>query len=208
MLVVCSSLALIPGAFAQRWEVGGAVGGGFYNSHDVSAPGGTASAKILSNISGSAWVGNNGRARWGGEFRFDYQLGDLQLNQNGTQTTFGANSYAIHYDVLYHFAETEARVRPFVSAGAGLKGYRGTGTEAAFQPLSGFALLSKQQDLTGLVSIGAGIKVALTPHIQVRVEVHDYMTPFPNKVITPARGASVGGWMQDFVPAVGLAYTF
>ena len=208
MLVVCSSLALVPAALAQRWEVGGAIGGGFYTSQDVSAPGGSASAKIQSNISGSVWVGNNGRGRWGGEIRFDVQKGDFLLNQGGTQASFGANSYAAHYDVLWHFTDTEARVRPFVGAGAGIKVYRGTGTEQAYQPLYNFALLTKDQDLTPMVSLAAGIKFAVSSHLQFRVEVHDYLTPFPKKVIVPAQGASVGGWLQDIVPAAALAYTF
>jgi hypothetical protein len=208
VLVVCSSLSLVPAALAQRWEVGGALGGGFYTSQDVSAPGGSASAKIQSNISGSAWVGNNGQGRWGGELRADYQKGDLLLNQGGTQASFGANTYALHYDALYHFAGTEARIRPFIGGGAGIKVYRGTGAEQAYQPLSNFALLTKSQDLTPMVSIAAGIKFAVSSHLQFRVEVHDYLTPFPKKVITPAQGASVGGWLQDIVPAVALAYTF
>src|SRR5438105_3724140 len=95
MLVVCSSLALVPAALAQRWEVGGAVGGGFYTSQDVSAPNGSAAAKIASNISGSGWIGNNRPGRWGGELRFDYQRGDLRLNQGGTEASFGADSYAL-----------------------------------------------------------------------------------------------------------------
>jgi hypothetical protein len=193
---------------AQRWEVGGAVGGGFYTSQDVTAPGGTAAAKIQSNISGSAWIGNSGANRWGGELRYDYQRGDLLLNQGPTQASFGASSYALHYDVLWHFAPTEARVRPFVGGGAGIKVYQGTGSEVAFQPLSKFALLTKTQDLAPVVSIAAGVKVALSSHLQVRVEVHDFLSPFPKKVIVPAQGASVGGWLQDIVPMVGLAYTF
>jgi len=193
---------------AQRWEVGGAVGGGFYTSQDVTGAKGSASAKIDTNIAGSAWVGNNRPGRWGGELRFDYQKGDFLLNQGPTQASFGANSYALHYDVLWHFTESEARVRPFVGAGAGIKVYRGTGAEQVFQPLSNFALLTKDQDLTPVVSIAAGIKFALSTHLQFRVEVHDYLTPFPKQVITPALGAKVGGWLQDIVPAAGLAYTF
>src|SRR5262249_19657320 len=158
--------------------------------------------------SGSAWIGNNGKGRWGGELRFDYQKGDLRLDQGSTQATFAANSYAVRYDVLWHFSDTEARIRPFVAAGPGVKVFRGTGTEAIYQPLSNFALLTRDQDLTPLVSVGAGIKVALTSHAQLRMEVHDYLTPFPNKVIAPAQGAKVDGWLQDIVPMVGLAFTF
>jgi Outer membrane protein beta-barrel domain len=207
-LVVCLSLAAVPAAFAQRWEVGGAVGGGFYTSSDVSANGASASAKIQTNVSGSVWVGNSGRGKLGGEFHFDYQPGDLQLTQGGTQASFGASSYAVHYDVLWHFAPTEARIRPFVSVGGGVKTYRGTGAEAAYQPLSNFALLTKAQDLTGLVTAGGGVKFAVTPHVQLRVELHDYITPFPKKTIVPAANAKAGDWIQDIVPMVGLAYTF
>ncbi len=208
LLVVCSSLAVLPSAFAQRWEVGGAVGGGFYPSHDVSLQGTSASAGIQSNVSGSAWIGNSGRGRLGGEFHFDYQLGDLKISQGSTQATFGAHAYAVHYDVLWHFADSEARVRPYVTAGGGIKIYQGTGTESAYQPLSNYALLTKEQDLTGLVTFGGGVKFQVSPHLQLRLEARDNLTPFPKKVITPNTNASVSGWLQDFVPMVGLAYTF
>ena len=41
-----------------------------------------------------------------------------------------------------------------------------------------------------------------------RVEVHDFLTPFPKQVIAPNQGAKVGGWLQDFVPMVGISYLF
>src|SRR5262249_32680194 len=103
---------------------------------------------------------------------------------------------------------SEATVRPFVSAGGGVKIFRGTGTEQAFQPLSNFALLTKAQDLTGLLSVGAGFKVRIAEHVALRLEVHDYLTPFPNKIITPAANAKVSGWLQDIVPMAGLAFTY
>jgi hypothetical protein len=95
-----------------------------------------------------------------------------------------------------------------VSAGGGIKIYRGTGSEVAFQPLSNFALLTKDQDLTGLLSLGAGLKFALAPHIQLRLDVHDYLTPFPKQIIAPAANAKVSGWMQDIVPMAGIAVTY
>ena len=133
-LLVCAAIAAP--AFAQKWEFGGGVGGGFYTSQDVTLPGSSASAKIATNIAGSGWLANNRNDKWGGEMRFDYQLGDLQLNQGGTQASFGAQSYAVHYDVLYHFASRGAAIRPFVAIGAGIKVFNGTGSEVAFQPLS------------------------------------------------------------------------
>ena len=204
-LLVCAAIA-VP-AMAQKWEFGGGAGGGFYTSQDVSLGSSSASAKISSNIAGSAWLSNNKGDHWGGELRFDYQRGDLRLDQGGSQAVFGAQSYGFHYDAVYHFAPQGSRIRPFVSIGAGLKVYQGTGTEAAFQPLSQFALLTKDQDLTPLISGGIGFKMQLTPHVQLRAEVHDFATPFPKKVITPNTGAKVGGWLQDFVPMIGISYT-
>jgi hypothetical protein len=208
-LMVCAAVALpaASNAWAQKWEFGGGVGGGFYTSQDVSLASSSASAKIASNIAGSAWLANNRGDHWGGELRFDYQLGDLQLNQGGTSAAFGARSYAMHYDIQYNLAPQGARIRPFVALGAGIKVFQGTGTEQVYQALSQFALLTKDQDLTPLISGGFGVKMQLSEHVQLRAEIHDFATPFPKKVITPNTGAKVGGWLQDFVPMIGISYT-
>jgi hypothetical protein len=206
ILIVCLAVTIAPAAMAQKWEFGGGVGGGFYTSQDVTASGASASAKILSNLAGSAWLANNGHGRWGGELRYDYQAGDLSLRQSGTEANFAAMTHAIHYDVLWHATPNGSKVRPFIGAGAGIKVYQGTGTEVVFQPLSNFALLTKGQDVTPLVSIGGGVKFEISPRVQFRLDVHDYMTSFPTKVITPNRTADVGGWIHDFVPMAGLSF--
>jgi len=207
-IFVCALLAVVPSAWGQKWEFGGGVGGGFYASNDVTSGGASASAKIQTNLVGSAWVGSNGHGHLGGELRYDYQNGPLELSQGSNKATFSGVSHAIHYDFLYHFTDGESRVRPFVSAGAGIKIYRGTGTEVAFQPLSNFALLTKDQDLAGMLSVGAGVKFSIMPHVQLRLDVHDYVTPFPKQIIAPAANAKVSGWMQDIVPMAGLAFTY
>ncbi len=205
-LIVCAA-ALMPLATAQKWEAGGGVGGGFYTSQDVSLGSTSASAKIASNIAGSGWLENNSSGKWGGELRFDYQRGDLQLSQGGASAAFGAQSYGFHYDAVYHFAPAGSRIRPYVAIGAGIKVFQGTGTEVVYQALSQFALLTKDQDVTPLISGGFGVKMQLSDHVQLRAEIHDYATPFPKKVIAPNAGAKVGGWLQDFVPMVGISYT-
>jgi hypothetical protein len=208
ILVVCFAIcctAIAPSAMAQRWEVGGGVGGGFYTSNDVSVPGASASAKIATNLASSVWLANNGTGKWGGELRADLQLGSLELN--GGQATFAARSYAVHYDILWHATPNGSRIRPFVAVGAGIKVYQGTGAQVVFQPLSNVALLTQAQDLTALVSAGGGVKIQIAPRIQFRAELHDYLTPFPKQVITPAQGGKVSGWLQDFVPMIGISYT-
>lgn len=207
MLVVCASVAVLPAAWGQKWEVGGAVGGGFYNSQDITDAGQTASAKILSNVAGSVWVGNYGSGKWGGELRYDYQMGDLHLSQNSASASFAAHTQDIHYDFLYHFTGGESRVQPFVAFGAGIKVYDGTGAAVVYQPLSNIALLTKATDMVAMGSGGVGLKIKLLPHLSLRVDVHDYFTPFPKQVITPVTGKSPG-WLQDFVPMAGLAFAF
>lgn len=210
MLFVCA--AVLPAAFGQKWEVGGGVGGGFYTSDDINAPagslpGGSATAKIQPGVVGSVWFGNYNLGKLGGELRYDYQMGDLQLTQGSTQATFGAHSQAVHYDLLYRFSHRDSRIQPFVAVGAGIKIYQGTGTQVVYQPLSNIALLTQAQDLVPLVSAGAGIKYKLSTRVILRLDVHDYITPFPKQVITPISGKTQG-WLEDFVPMVGLAYLF
>jgi hypothetical protein len=206
LLVVCAA-ALAPVAMAQRWEVGGGAGGGFYTSNDVSLPGSSVSAKIATNVEGSGWVDNDGPNHWGGEVRFDYQMGDFGLNGGGQSASFGGRSSALHYDVMWHFTPNGSKIRPYVALGAGIKVYQGTGSPTAYQPLYQYALLSPTQDLLPLISGGAGVKMQLSQHVQLRFEIHDYATPFPKQVVAPNQGAKVGGWLMDFVPSVGISYT-
>ena len=206
LIAVCSAAAMLPAAMAQKWEVGAGVGGGFYTSQDVTLGSTSASAKLKTNVAVSGWVGQNMGDRWGGELRYSYQLGDMQLKQNSTEAVFGAETHTINYNFLMYTKPSEASVRPFVSAGAGIKYYRGTGTETVTQPLSQYALLTKAGDLTGVVSVGGGVKMKLGTHAWLRVDVHDYMSPFPKQIITPNVGANVEGWVHDIVPMVSISF--
>jgi len=202
------ALAVAPAALAQKWEVGVGGGGNFYTSQSFTNPAGSADAKLGNGFIVSAWLGNNSGRLLGGELRYDYEQSDLKLSSGGTNVSFGAHTNAIHYDFLLNFAGHEARVSPFVAAGAGVKVYSGTGKEQAFQPLSNIALLTKTNELKPMVSVGGGVKFKITSAVQFRAEVHDYLTPFPKGVIAPAQGTKVGGWLSDFVAMAGLALTF
>ncbi|MEP7351922.1 MAG: outer membrane beta-barrel protein [Acidobacteriota bacterium] len=205
-IVTLCLFAAAPALRAQTWEVGGAAGVGFYNGRSIERPTESAQAKIKTGIEGSAWFANNNSRYWGGEIRYDYQRGNLGLKQGGTQATFGAESHAIHYDFLWHTSEIGSTVRSYIAFGAGVKIYRGTGTEALTQPLSRFALLTKTNELKGMISVGAGVKWKLGHSAQLRVDIHDYITQFPKEVITPNTGAKIGGWINDIVPTVGISW--
>ena len=201
-------MAIVPSAMAQKWEFGGGVGGSFYLSRDISNGSAAASAKIDTNVASGVWLGQNLSNKWGGEIRYDYQRGDMQLSNGAVSTSFGGESHALHYDILWHVTPRDSKVRPFLAVGGGFKDYRGTGAEVQSQPLSQFALLTKGNQLEALLSLGAGVKLQLAQHFQVRLEVHDYITPFPKEIIQPNTGSHVGGVLQNIVPMLAIAYTF
>lgn len=193
--------------FAQEWEIGGGVGGSFFTSNSVKNALTTGDVSLANALAASFWLGNNSGHLLGGEFRYDYENTKLKLTSGGTSATFGADTHAFHYDFLLHLTPGESRIRPYISAGGGVKLYRGTGTENAFQPLSSLALLTKTTELKPLISAGAGLKIQLARSLQLRIEARDSLTPFPKTVIAPAQGSTIGGWLQDFVVIVGLSLT-
>lgn len=205
-LFVCATLVLASSASAQKWEFGGGVGGGFYTSDTVTSPSGSAGAKFNMGVAGSAWLANTTSRRFSGELRYDYQMGDMHLGSNGATANFGAQTHAVHYDILWQPGSSEGRVHPFVAFGGGVKVYRGTGAEQVYQPLENIALLTKVNQLEPLVSVGTGLKFRVSNRINFRLEVHDYLTPFPRNVIAPAQNAKVGGWLQDIVPMFGVSF--
>ena len=212
LLGVCASLAglmlLAPDAMAQKWEFGGGVGGSFYVSREITNGGTAAIAKLRTNVASGVWLGNNGSGRWGGEVRYDYQRGELDLTRGATSATFGAETHALHYDILWHARPTGAKIRPFLAAGGGVKVYRATGQEVLVQPLSQYALLTRTKDVRPMLSLGVGVKWRISRSLQFRLEVHDYITPFPREVIVPNVGSSVSGVLHNIVPLAALAYTF
>ena len=198
-----------PAAFAQKWEVGFGAGGSFLTSETITNPAGNADATRDPALALSAWLDNNiGSGLFGGELRYDHENGDLKLSSGGTSTRFASQSNAVHYDFLYNFTSSESAVRPFVAAGGGVKWYSGTGTEQVYQPLSNIAVFSDVRDMRALVSVGAGVKFNIAKSALLRLEVHDYLTPFPSTLIAPVSGSSVGGWLQDLVVSAGISFGF
>jgi Outer membrane protein beta-barrel domain len=207
-LMSFAPLAVAPAALAQSWEVGFGGGGSFSTSATVQNPAGNGTAGFAPGFGVSAWLGNNVTGSVGGEFRYDYERSDLRVSSGGTTATFGGQTNAVHYDVLLHFAPSESRVRPFIAAGAGVKLFSGTGTEQAFQPLSNLALLTKTNQVEPVISVGGGLKFAISHSANLRLEVHDYLSPFPTNVIAPGPGSKIGGWLSDLVISAGLSFAF
>ncbi len=199
-------LAAAAAAFAQQWEVGGAVGGSFLPGVTASGPSGSAPAGFQSGFTAGAFVGQNLYRHISGEIRYNFMQSGLKLSGNGQTATFSGNTHAVYYDLRFHTSRSESRAEWYGSFGGGMKVFRGTGTESAYQPLSDFAYLTKTQAVKPMLSLGAGVKFKLTPHMSLRTEVRDFLTPFPKELITPAPGVKVGRVLQDFVPMVGISY--
>lgn len=195
-------------AFAQKYEFGVQGGVSFYNKKTVTNTRGSADAGFKLGYVGGFTLGHNMYEHVGGEIRYTFQYNDMKLESGATKATFGSQAHTIHYDFLIHSADTSAAVRPYVAFGGGIKHIRGTGTEAPFQPLSNIAILSKTNETLPLASVGGGVKLKLTDKIWLRLDVHDFLTPFPKEVIVPASGSGVSGWVNNIVGTGGITWTF
>jgi hypothetical protein len=154
------------------------------------------------------FIGQNLYRQIGGELRYTFQFSNLKLSGGGSDASFRGQTHTLQYNVLWHARPVRSRMRPFVGVGAGMRVFRGTGKENAYQPLSGFALLTKTQEWKLMAAAGGGIKYRLTPRLSLRAEVWDYATPFPSRVIASSPSASLGGWLHDIVPMVGLTFIY
>ncbi|MGH9723077.1 MAG: outer membrane beta-barrel protein [Bryobacteraceae bacterium] len=207
-LAVVLPLALPQTGWSQKWEVGGMAGGAFNKDATAESPAGAGKVGLKNGAIFSAFLGNNMYRLVAGELRYEYRLGDLKVSSGGTDATLAAQTHAIHYDFLFHFAPTGSKARPYVFGGGGVMIFRGTGTESPAQPLSRIALLTKTNETKGLGTFGAGIKVQVGNSAQVRFELRNYVTPFPRQVIAPSVGATIGDIYWDIAPMGGIAFTF
>jgi hypothetical protein len=92
--------------------------------------------------------------------------------------------------------------------GGGLKGYFGTGKEVAYQPLVNVAIPTATRQWQPVLTAGAGVKWSIGQRTILRVEVRDYVTPFPKDVLLPSPGNKVSGWVHSFLPSFGISYLF
>lgn len=208
-VILVSVVGLLPvSALAQKWEIGAVGGGSFYTKTDVKKGDASVNASFAPGFAAGFVLGQDIGRYWGGEIRYTFQRNDAKLDGSGGKAEFGAQAHLLHYDFLLHLSPSGSKTRPYISFGAGIKHYRGSGNETVAQPLSEFALLTKSTDTTPVAVLGFGVKFKVGEKSTVRVEVKDNISPVPTKVITPNRGASLSGWLHNFTPMVGVSYNF
>lgn len=207
-LVLVTLAAAGSSGFGQSWSVGAAGGFGFYHDATITNAAGSAAAGFGPRFAAGAVVGEDVAEHFGGELRYTFRDGDSELRFNGREANLDAAAHVLHFDFLAYATGRHARLRPFVAGGAGIKRYTGTGQVDPSQPLRSFAVLAHEDQAKALVSFGGGVKALLNDHWLVRVDFRDYATPFPENVIVPAPGAKIHGWLHDFVPLLGVDWTF
>ena len=180
-----------------------------YNSLTATNPARTGDAGPSLGFGGGFLIGQTINERWGGEFRYIYSRNDLELEAGSDKADLGHQTHAVHYDLLYYFADSDARVRPYVAGGIGVKYYQGVGNEDPFQPGMDLALLTKDTQAMFMGDLGIGVKFRVGSNGVFRIEFRDYITGVPENVITAAPGASIdGNLLHQFAPMVGYTWTF
>jgi Outer membrane protein beta-barrel domain len=193
-------------SYAQQWEFGGAGGGGFLNSVPVSGGIGSATAGFQTGAAFSAYVGSSQSKHIGGELRYAYLQSNLSLKSDGSEATFSGMAHVVHYDLILKTTRNNGKVQLFAALGGGVKVFRGTGTEAASQPLSQYGYFTKTQAVKPMASVGGGVKFALTRKVFLRTEFRDYITAFPTEIITPHDALKYGKILHDLVPMIGIGF--
>jgi len=195
-------------AFAQNWEIGALGGFGLSNDMTIHSPSGTASSNLANGGAFGIFGGDDTYNYLSGEARYLYRYSDFSLSSGNTTVTFPAHTQLLQGVFLAHLRPRQTKVRPFIAFGGGLSFLSGTGVESAAQPLGQFAGLTATRQTLPTATVGFGVKIELHHHLRLRFEADDYISSTPSKVIAPAPGNSVSGWMNNVIAFGALSYTF
>ena len=195
-------------AFGQSRELGVIGGYGFSPTLSLTGSAGNAQAGFENGGVLGVYVGENAFKYLGGEIRYLYRFSNMKISAGGTDAQFDAHTQIAHMDLLVHFQPKDANVRAFVAFGGGVKLIQGTGMESSFQPLHEFAALTKTLQVMPVGDSGVGVKINLQRHLRVRVEVRDYISAQPSKVIAAAPGVKMAGMLHDIVALAAFSYTW
>ena len=207
-LTILLAAAMAAAGYAQQWEFGGVGGAGFLSDVNVKSSFGSAKTGFQPGGAFGAFLSQNLYPHFSGELRYAYLQNNLHIKSGSTEAKFAGSAHVVHYDLLWHTNKKGSRMQVFVAVGGGLKIFRGTGKEAAYQPLYQFGYMTKTQQLKPMASVGAGVRFAISERLFLRTEFRDYITAFPTDIIAPAPGAKFGSILHDFVPMIGISYLF
>jgi hypothetical protein len=196
-------------AAAQQPHDFGVIGGGaLVRGIPVEgAPTGT-TAGFQPGIVGGVLLGQDLYGHWGGEIRYLFELRNLRVSSAGQTATLAGQAHVLYYDLTYSPRTRESRVRPYLAVGGGMKLFRATGAEEAYRPLMQYAYLTQTKQMEPMLSVGGGVKWPVGKRTVLHLDCRDQVTRLPQKLIAPAPGMTIKGWLHDFVPTVGLSWRF
>lgn len=204
------ALTFLSACLAQDWELGANGGFGWYIYPTITNAAGSVQAGVSAKGAIGVTLTENMYPHIGGEIHYLFRFGGPQLKADGTQANMSGHTNVITYDFLFYTSSRESTIRPFVSGGAGIKVYTGTGERFPDpnQPLINFALLRPVTQVEPAISVGGGVKFQLPKHVQLRIELRTLMTPLPDHVFRPTGKATIRGWLYDLEPLAGVSYVF
>jgi hypothetical protein len=205
--VVAASALSLP-CLAQEWELGATGGYGWNSNPSIVAPVGSIQSGFTSRGVMGVVFGQNMYEHVGGEVRWLYQFGGPELRFQGQQVNATGHSNLITYDLLFHLTNREARIRPFLAGGAGVKIFTGNQLRAVGLPGVGSAVLIPCTQVEPAISVGGGLKYRVAKHGLLRLDFRTYMSPLPDRILRPIGLAQVHGWVYNFVPLGGISYVF
>jgi len=199
-------LLTIGAVHAQNREIGVLGGGAFLPGVPVQGAAASVSAGFQPGPAVGALFGQDLYSHLSGEIRYLFELRNLRLTSGGASASFSGHAHVLQYELQYHLRPHSEHLRPYLAAGGGMKLFQGSGSEAAYQPLMQYAYLTHTQELKPLLTVGGGVKFYLARRMILHFDLRDQITGFPAKVIAPAPGMAIKGWLHDIVPAVGLSW--
>lgn len=202
-LCACASACL-----AQEFQLGGAAGYGIYHRDNVFAPAGEATAGIANRFAASVVFDDDLYEHITGELRYLYQDGDPFLSVGGVKSNVNGQSHSVDYSILFQFGNREQRLRPYLAAGIGVKGYVVSGPAPFPQAFPQIASLNSTDQWMTLFTPGAGLEYRMGKYVMLRVDFRDYITRFPRAIIVPAAHGTDRGIFNQFTPLIGISYVF
>ena len=205
LLLAC---ACTSACLAQEFQLGGAAGYGTYHRDSVFSPGGEATAGIANRFAASVVFDDDLYEHVTGELRYLYQDGDPFLSVGGVKSNLNGQSHSVDYSILFQFGNRERRLRPYLAAGIGAKGYVVSGPAPFPQAFPQIASLNSTDQWMALFTPGAGFEYRMGKYVMLRADFRDYITRFPRDIIAPAAHGTGRGIFNQFTPMIGIGYVF
>ena len=136
------ALIFASAAFGQTYEIGAAIGYGFYQNGTIFSAAGTARSGIRNRFGAAVELGYEFSNYVSADFSYLYHDGHPFLQAPGVKTDIQGQSHALTVEALFHFKPRNRRLRPFIAGGLGSKDYVIAGPEPFPQPIPQIATLT------------------------------------------------------------------